>query len=141
MVHGLGKRYVKFRTGKFRPGIAFTICINQLHLAKNDREGPKPVSKKALKKWNSNFRLEYSVRKKQDYLFRPFVVSGNFLQNDPNVVFHLLSNRISRKRFVNGTQPKSPDRRLSKSLQALHRPRLTQRYKVYGGFVYRLPCC
>ena len=82
MVHGLGKRYVKFRTGKFRPGIAFTICINQLHLAKHD-EGLKPVPKMALKKWNSYFQLEYSVRKKQDYLFRPFVVSVNFLLNDP----------------------------------------------------------
>ena len=83
MVHGLGKRCVKFRTGKFRPGIAFTICVIQWHLPKNEREGLKPVSKMALKKWNSNFQLEYSVRKKQDYLFRPFVVSVNFLLNDP----------------------------------------------------------
>ena len=25
LVHGLGKWYAKFRTGKFRPGIAFTM--------------------------------------------------------------------------------------------------------------------
>ena len=35
-VHGLGKRYAKFRTtGKFRPGISFTICMNQFHLPKS----------------------------------------------------------------------------------------------------------
>ena len=49
-------------TGKIRPGIAFTICTNQLHLPKNDREGLKLVPKIALKKWNTYFRLEYSVR-------------------------------------------------------------------------------
>ena len=27
-----GKWFAKFRTGKFRPGIAFTICTNQFHL-------------------------------------------------------------------------------------------------------------
>ena len=58
-----GQWYSKFRTSKFRPGIAFTICTNQFHLPKNDREGLKLVSKIALKKSNTNFRLEYSVRK------------------------------------------------------------------------------
>ena len=29
-VHGVGKWFAKFRTGKFRPGIAFTICTNHL---------------------------------------------------------------------------------------------------------------
>ena len=48
-VHSLGKWYVKFRTGKFRPEIAFIICRNQFHLPQNDRE-LKPVSKMALKK-------------------------------------------------------------------------------------------
>ena len=59
----MGKWYSKFRTGKFRPGIAFTICTNQFYLPKNDREGLKLVSKIALKKWNTNLRLEYSVPK------------------------------------------------------------------------------
>ena len=30
-VHGLGKWYTKFRTGKFRPGFAFKHCTNQFH--------------------------------------------------------------------------------------------------------------
>ena len=63
-VDGLGKFNAKFRTGKFRPGIAFTICVNQFHfLPKNDREGLKLIPK--MKKWNTNFRLEYmySVQK------------------------------------------------------------------------------
>ena len=62
-VHDLGKWYAKFGTGKFCPGMAFTIYTNQSHLPKNDREGLKLVSKMALKKWNTTFRLAYSVRK------------------------------------------------------------------------------
>ena len=62
-VHGLGNWYAKFRTGKFRPGIVFTICTNQVHLPENDSEGLKLVSKMALKKWNTNLPLKYSVRK------------------------------------------------------------------------------
>ena len=44
--------------GKFCPGISFTICTNQFNLPKNDREGLNPVSKMALKKWITNFRLD-----------------------------------------------------------------------------------
>ena len=40
-----------------------TICTNQSHLPENSREGLKLVSKIALKKWNTNFRLEYSIHK------------------------------------------------------------------------------
>ena len=44
----LGKRYAKFRTGKFWLGIVFTICTNQLnHLLKNNRKGLELVSKMA----------------------------------------------------------------------------------------------
>ena len=53
----------KFMTGKFRPGIAFAICTNQFHLQENDHEVLKLVSKMTLKKWNTNFCLEYSVQK------------------------------------------------------------------------------
>ena len=53
----------KYRTGKFHPGIALTICTNQFHLPGNDHQGLKLVSKMALKKWNRNFCLEYSVWK------------------------------------------------------------------------------
>ena len=66
-VHDLGKWYAKFGTGKFCPGMAFTIYTNQSHLPKNDREGLKLVSKMALKKWNTTFRLAYSV---QNHLFK-----------------------------------------------------------------------
>ena len=48
-VHGLGKSYAKFRTGKCSLGISFTICTNRFHLPKNDREGLKLVSTMALK--------------------------------------------------------------------------------------------
>ena len=41
-------------------------------------EGLKLLSKIALKKWNTNFRLEHSERKKQDYLFGNSVAPGNF---------------------------------------------------------------
>ena len=34
-------RRLKFRTRKFRPGIAFIISTNKLHLTKNRREGLK----------------------------------------------------------------------------------------------------
>ena len=82
-VHGLGKWYAKFRTGKFGTGIAFTICTNQFPLPKNSREGLKLVSKMALKKWNTNFRLEHSVQKKRDYLFRCSVAPGQFPLEQP----------------------------------------------------------
>ena len=57
----LGKWYAKYRSDKFRPGIAITICTNPFHLPKNYHEGLKLISKMAFKKWNTKFRLEYSV--------------------------------------------------------------------------------
>ena len=63
LVHDVGKWFAKLRTDKFHPTIAFTICTNQFHLLKNGREGLKLVSKMALKEWNTNFRLEYSIQK------------------------------------------------------------------------------
>ena len=62
-VQDLDKWLAKFRTGKFCPRIALTICIIHFHLPENGREGVKLVSKMALEKWNTNFRLEYSIRK------------------------------------------------------------------------------
>ena len=92
----------QFSTGKFRPGISFTIYANQFHLPENDRESLKLVSKMALKKWNTNFRLESVFHPdKQDYLFRCSVSAGK----TQKVVLHLLSNQISQKMFVNGKQP------------------------------------
>ena len=44
---------------------------------------------------------------KQDYLFQMFRYSGKFFAGaTQEVVFHLLPNRIIRKMFVNGEQPK-----------------------------------
>ena len=40
-VHSLGKWQAKFKTGKFRPRIAFSICTNQSHFMKKGREGLK----------------------------------------------------------------------------------------------------
>ena len=53
-VHGLGKWFV--------PELPLPLfCTNQFQLPKNGRKGLKLVSKMALKKWNTNFRL--SARK------------------------------------------------------------------------------
>ena len=75
-LHGLGKWFAKFRTNKFRPGIAFNIGTNQFNLPKN--EGLKLVSKMALKKWNTNFRLEYSIRKNRTTFSDVPLLSGIF---------------------------------------------------------------
>ena len=86
-VHGSGKWFVKFRTGKFRPGIAFATCTNQFHLPENGREG-----------------LEYSNRK-TGLPFRTFRCSQKFTTGKTQtIVSDSLSNRISRKIFVNGKQ-------------------------------------
>ena len=76
LVHGLSKGDAKFRTGKCRPGIAYTICTNQLHSPKNDREDLKLVSTMALKK--NKFLFGIFRPEKQDYLFRCSVLPGNF---------------------------------------------------------------
>ena len=85
----------------FFSGTAFTICANQLHLPKKDREGLKLFLKMALNKCNTNFRLEYSVRKNRT----TFSDVPLLRWNDPKCHVHLLSKRIFRKRFVNSKQP------------------------------------
>ena len=108
-----GKWYAKFRTGKFRPGIAFTNCTNQFHSPKNGREGLKLVSKMALKKWNTNFRSDIPPEK-TGLPFQMFRCSWKFSAGTTQkVVFHILSKRIFRTSLVNGRQPTSPDGRLS----------------------------
>ena len=89
-VHGVGKWFAILRTGKFRPGIAFTMCTNYVHLPKNGREGLKLVSEMALKNWNTNSLPIQTFR-----FLRKF--SNETTQK---VVFYLLSNRIG-KLFVN----------------------------------------
>ena len=50
---------------------------------KNGREGLKLVSKMALKEWNMNFRLEYSIRKNRT-TFSDFPLPPDiFLWEDP----------------------------------------------------------
>ena len=82
-VEGLGKWYAKFRTGKFRAGITFTICTNPFHLPRNDREGLKLVLKMALKKWNTNFCLEYSIPKNRHTFSDASFFPEIFRWNDP----------------------------------------------------------
>ena len=48
--------------------MAFTSCTNQFHFPKNGRKGLKLVSTMVLKKWNTNFRLQHSVRKNKTTL-------------------------------------------------------------------------
>ena len=100
-----GVCFAKFRTGKFRPGIAFTICTNQFHLPKKECKGLKLVSKMALEKWNlyPNFFLDHSVRKKKKTGLS-FQMSRCFDGMTQKVEFHLLPNRIFRKLFVKGKQ-------------------------------------
>ena len=57
----------------------------------------------ALKKWNTNFRLEHSVRKKQDYLFRCPVAPGNFLVEFSGVPLTFQPD-FRETFFVNGKQ-------------------------------------
>ena len=82
----------------FVPEIAFNIWTRQSHLSENGREGLKLVSKIALKKWNTNFLLEHSIRKNRTIfsdvpllpeIFRwedpkrrvPFTFQPDFLEN------------------------------------------------------------
>ena len=50
--------------------ITFAICSHQFHFPKNGPESLKLVSKMALKKWNTNFRLEHSVHSTPFQMFR-----------------------------------------------------------------------
>ena len=101
--HGLGKWYAKFRTGNFRPRIAFTICTNQFHLPKNGREGLKPRSH--VWAWGIEMKHEFPFGtfrpEKQYYLFRWSGAPGNFPLQRPNVVFHLLFQPDFPELFVN----------------------------------------
>ena len=90
----MDKWNAKIWTGEFCPGIAFTIFTNQFHLPKNDREGLKLVSKMALKKWNTNFRLEYSVQKDRTTFSDVPLLQEIFRWNDPkcHVPFSFLTD-------------------------------------------------
>ena len=103
----MGKWFAKLRNGKFSPGIAFTICTNEFHLPENGQERPETDIKDGFEKMELEFPFRIFHPEKQDYLFRCSVAPGNFLLERPKKVvpvFHLLSNRNSRKIFVNGKQ-------------------------------------
>ena len=78
-VHGSGKWYAKFRTGKFPSGNRVYHLYELVPFTGNGREALKLVSKMALKKWNTNFCLEYSVRKNRTtFSDVRSVAAGNF---------------------------------------------------------------
>ena len=92
--HGLAKSYAKFRTVKFCPRIAFTICTNQFYLPENDREG--------LMKLISKMALIATVRKDRTDLFRCSVAPGNFRWNDPKRRVPFTFQPDFLETFVNG---------------------------------------
>ena len=63
LVHGLDKWLERLRTSKLLRGVAFIIILHKSVPFKNGREGLRLELKMVVKKWNSNFRLEHSVRK------------------------------------------------------------------------------
>ena len=94
------------RNGKLHRGVAFAICTNPFHLPKNGRYGLKLVSKMALKKWNTDFRLGNSVHK-TGLPFQLFRCFGRFSAGTTQkVVYHdlILSKWIFRKLFQNDKQ-------------------------------------
>ena len=88
------------------------------HLTKNGRESLKLVSNMGFQAWNTNSRLEHSVRKKQDYLFlemlhrkQPeksaflllFLLSKQIFW-EPVVVYHLHGQTVRLTVWINGLQ-------------------------------------
>ena len=85
------------------PVIAFTICTNQLHSPKNDREDLKLVSTMAFKK--NKFLFGIFRPEKTGLPFQMFRSSRKFSTGTTKkVMFHSLSNRIFCDLFVNGKQ-------------------------------------
>ena len=106
-VYGLSKWYAKFRTGKCRPGIPFTICTKQFTVPFTEKQPrwPETGIKDGLNGtriflWNIpsgktglSFQISRCPRK-----FSP--------RTTEKVMFHLLCNRIFRNLFVNSKQPR-----------------------------------
>ena len=63
---GLGEWWEKFTTGNFSCSIVFTICTNQFFQKKIIKrcKSLKLISKMGFNKFNTNFRLEHSLRRK-----------------------------------------------------------------------------
>ena len=75
----------------------------------NDREGLKPVLKLTLKKWNTNFRLEYSARKNKTTFSDVSLLLQIFRWNDPKSRVPFTFQPDFRTILVNGKQPISLD--------------------------------
>ena len=74
-VHGLGRWYTKFRTRKFRPGIAF--------ITKKRPRRPEPGIKDGFDEMGREIPFGIFRPEKQDYLFRRSIATGHFQWNDP----------------------------------------------------------
>ena len=101
LVHGVVKWFAKFRTGKFRP---LNRVYHQYHWNKSvpftEKRPRRPETgiKDGFEEMEHEFPFGIFHPEKQDYLLRRSVDLGNFpSENTQKVVFHLLSNRISRK--------------------------------------------
>ena len=103
-VHGLGKWYAKFKTGKFRKRVYH--CTYQLIYQKTTAKAWCWYQRWL---WRNGTRISVcnisSV--KTGLPFQMFRCSRKFSRwNDQNLdVFHILTNRIFRNLFVNGKQP------------------------------------
>ena len=114
-IHSLGIIY-----GKENSGLVNVVLESRLKKSsyrKNGREGLNPVSKMALKKLNTNFRLEYSVRK-TGLPFQMFRCCRKFTAGTIQwLMRHFLCHRIFRQLFVNGKQTTFAMNRYSEALK------------------------
>ena len=70
--------------------------LPQFHLPENDRKRLKLLSKMSFKKWNTNFHLEYSVRKNRTTFFRcPVAPRKCSAGTTKKVMFHYFPTGLS----------------------------------------------
>ena len=108
-VHDLGKWWEQFTTGKFHPGIAFTILYESV-----------PFTKKLLRKPETGIKDGFGKEIEHEFsslwnmssgkIWQPWIPFQRCSRKFSNkaiskVVFHLPSKRIFRKLFVNCKQP------------------------------------
>ena len=102
-VHGSGKWYAKFRTGKF-PSRNRVYHLDELVLFTGKwPRSPETGVKDGFEEMEHEFLFGIFRPEKQDNLFRcTFRCSRKFSSGTTKkVMFHLLSNRIFRNLFVN----------------------------------------
>ena len=97
-------RLIEFRTGK-----RFRTRVYQLHKSVNDRESLKLATEMGWKKLNTNFRVWNIPTGQTELPFQTFRFFRKFsIRTTRKIVFHLLSNRIFQKLFLNGKQAVGP---------------------------------